>query len=142
MDPRIARSIAAACATAATAAVAQVALPPQNYGTQPGFFRNAPEMQTFERANGIAASTPAAQGAATPTQAAAPAATVTAPNGAVVNMAPVAERIPDPTQNLQWSERQMDRAETSAVQVQNAAARAPQPVAPGAYNGQTDPATR
>jgi hypothetical protein len=72
-----------------------------------------------------------------------PAATVTAPNASVaVNVAAPAERIPDPTQNLQWSERQADRSETAAVQAQAAEARAPQPVAPGAYNGQTDPATR
>jgi hypothetical protein len=139
-----------AAAQAAQAAQSSAALPPQNYGTQPGFFRNAPEMATFEQGNGVLPS--ATPVSAAPVAAPAPAApAIAAPNSNVsVTVAAPPQRIPDPTQNLQWAEHQADRVEAAATaahqaavaQQAAAAARTPPPVAPGAYNGQTDPATR
>ena len=144
MGPCIARIVAAFIAVApAAVAVAQTtttALPPQNYGSQPGFFRSAPEMQALSGATaGVPTAAPAAPAPAAPVATpAAPVAVTATPTATVVAVTP--ERIPDPTQNLQWTERQMDRAENAAQRQQ---ALAPsQVIAPGAYNGQTDPATR
>jgi hypothetical protein len=154
MDPSIVRMMGALVAAVATSALAQTApapaaapgaapaLPPQNYGAHPGFFRSAPEMAQFEQANGVVAVPPAASTPPAPTP---PASTpvVAAPNGNVaVTVAAPPQRVPDPTQNLQWAERQMDREEATAAREASVAARTPPPVAPGAYNGQTDPATR
>lgn len=158
MGPCIARSIVAAAlacplvagaqanapapGAAAQGTSAAVRLPPQNYGAQPGFFRSAPEMAAFERADaGVIPATAPAQPAAAP--AVTPAHPMAAPAVATtVVAAPAApERVPDPTQNLQWAERQMDRSEATAAQ-QRQLTTTPPPVAPGAYNGATDPADR
>lgn len=137
-----AQATAPAPGTAAQGTSAAVRLPPQNYGAQPGFFRSAPEMAAFERADaGVLPATAPAQPA--PPTAATPAHPMAAPAAATTTVvAPAApERVADPTQNLQWAERQMDRAETAAVQ-QRQLNTAPPPVAPGAFNGATDPADR
>jgi hypothetical protein len=148
MDHRIGKAIIAlagawtwgALAQASTPAAPGTALPPQNYGVQPGFFRSAAEMNVF--ANPAASvPQPVAQPIAAPaTPAAAPAPVAAAAPQAV--SAPADTRIPDPTQNLQWAERQMDRSENAAAAQAKALNAAPQPIAPGAYNGETDPATR
>jgi hypothetical protein len=142
MVVRIARSVAASTAFVAALAAAQSAtpLPPQNYGSQPGFFRSAPEMAAIVGANpGVMAPT-GMQAPAHPATASPVAAPVVAPQASTVVVAP--ERVVDPTQNLQWAERQMDRAETTAAQQRQQAAATPPPVAPGAYNGSTNPADR
>ena len=142
MVVRIARCAAASSAFIAGLAVAQssTALPPQNYGAQPGFFRNATEMAALSAPGQAALPTPA-QPAPQPVTASPMAAPIVAPQASTVVVAPP-DRVPDPTQNLQWAERQMDRAETTAVQQRQQAQSTPPPVAPGAYNGSTDPATR
>jgi hypothetical protein len=158
MVVRIARGAAASGALIAALAAAQsptglpaqsgtampsqagAALPPQNYGSQPGFFRSAPEMAALAGAiQGVVAPAPA-QPAPQPSTASPVAAPVVAPQASTVVVAP--ERIPDPTQNLQWAERQMDRAESTAAQQRAQAQAVPPPVAPGAYNGSTNPADR
>jgi hypothetical protein len=148
MDHRLGRAIIAFAGACALGAWAQqsaapspsVALPPQNYGTQPGFFRGAAEMAAFANPSANVAA-PIAPPAAVP---AAPVA-VAAPAVAAVPVAASAiadTRIPDPTQNLQWAERQADRSEAAAQQQRAQEQAAPPPVAPGAYNGQTNPADR
>jgi len=138
---RIARWSAACIVSLAGLAAAQspVALPPQNYGAQPGFFRSAPEMAAMAGANPGVNAAPAAQSAPQAAPAAPPAAAVVAPQAATVVVAP--EHIVDPTQNLQWAERQMDRQENTAAQQRQQAPALP-PVAPGAWNGSTNPADR
>ncbi|HZZ94293.1 MAG TPA: hypothetical protein VFE23_17160 [Usitatibacter sp.] len=154
MAPSLARWLAAAAACGAAQALAQapssaasnptatVPLPPQNYGAQPGFFRSAPEMAAFEAAEAGIVRTPPAAAPAPATPVTAPAAIAAAvaapaPASAVANP----QRVPDPTQNLQWAEGQMDRAEATAIQ-QKQTGTTPAPVAPGAYNGATDPNDR
>jgi hypothetical protein len=134
-------AIAAAQANAGSPAAAAPQLPPQNYGSQPGFFRSATEMVTLENAiQGVPTGAPVQPAPVQPPAPVAPVVPVMpAPAAAAVQQP--AERVPDPTQNLQWAERQMDRAETTAVQ-QRELSRAPPPVAPGAWNGTTDPETR
>jgi hypothetical protein len=137
---RLAFASAVAIAVPALAqAPASIPLPPQNYGAQPGFFRSAAEMAAFVNP----AAAPAPQPVAAPATPA-PAPTVAVP---VVPVQPVASpiadtRVPDPTQNLQWAERQADRVEAKAQQQGAQLQATPQPVAPGAYNGMTDPANR
>ena len=132
---------AAPAATAAQGTSGAVPLPPQNYGSTPGFFRSAPEMAAFERADAGVLPAPAPQPAPMqPVSAPAPAA-APAPVPAAASAAVPAQRVPDPTQNLQWAEQQMDRAEATAVQ-QRQLNTTPAPVAPGAYNGSTDPNNR
>ena len=129
-------------AGAAQGTSSAVALPPQNYGAQPGFFRNAPEMAAFERADpGVLPATPPAPPAPVqPVSAPAPAAApVVNPPAAAAAVPP--QHVPDPTQNLQWAQQQMDRVEATAVQ-QRQLNTTPPPVAPGAYNGSTDPNNR
>lgn len=129
-------------ASAAQGTSSAVPLPPQNYGTQPGFFRNAPEMAAFERAEaGVLPSAPPPQPAAPqPVSAPAPAAPPVLPAPAAAAVTPP-ERVPDPTQNLQWAEQQLDRSEATAAQ-QRQQNTTPPPVAPGAYNGATNPNDR
>ena len=117
-----------------------VTLPPQNYGTQPGFFRSAPEMTAFETAEaGVLPSTPTARPVSVPAPSTALPAVPSPAPAAAAAVAP--QHVPDPTQNLQWAEQQMDRAETTAVQ-QRQLNTTPAPVAPGAYNGATNPSDR
>jgi len=146
MIVRIAQGAAAGAALIAGLAAAQstsapTALPPQNYGNQPGFFRSAPEMAAMTSANPGVMPTPAMQPVSQPAQVNPLAAAVVAPQASTVVVAPP-ERVADPTQNLQWAERQMDRVETKAVQQTQQAATTLPPVAPGAWNGSTNPADR
>lgn len=160
MDPRIAFTFAALAAigtplaafgqaaapvppaNAAQGTSSPVALPPQNYGAQPGFFRNAPEMAAFGQPQAGIVMTPPPPAPPVPPPAPAPVAVVAPAVAAPAASAVVPpQRVPDPTQNLQWAEQQMDRAETTAVQ-QRQVGTAPPPVAPGAYNGATNPADR
>lgn len=143
MVVRIARGAAASGALIAAVAAAQspTALPPQNYGAQPGFFRNAPEMAALAGAiPGVVAPAPA-PAVPQPSTVSPVAAPIVAPQASTVVVAPP-ERVPDPTQNLQWAERQMDRAENTAAEQRAQAQAVPPPVAPGAYNGSTNPADR
>jgi hypothetical protein len=142
MVNRIARWSAASIVSFAGLAAAQSpsALPPQNYGAQPGFFRSAPEMAAMAGANPGVIARPAVQPVAQAAPTVPVAAPVVAPEASTVVVAP--PRIVDPTQNLQWTERQMDRSEAAAAQLRQQALAAPPPVAPGAYNGSTNPADR
>src|SRR4051812_19599532 len=89
MVVRIARSVAASSAFIAGLAAAQspTALPPQNYGAQPGFFRNATEMAALS-APGQAALPAPAQPVPQPTTASPMAASVVAPQASTVVVAP------------------------------------------------------
>ena len=131
----------AAAQSTSTPTAPSTALPPQNYGNQPGFFRSAPEMSAMTNANPGVMPAPAMQPVSQPAQVNPLAASVVAPQASTVVVAPP-ERVVDPTQNLQWAERQMDRVETKAVQQTQQAATTPPPVAPGAWNGSTNPADR
>jgi len=143
MALRIARWSAASIVSLAGIAAAQspTPLPPQNYGSQPGFFRSATEMAAVNGASAGVTPTAPAQAPAPPAAPVTVAAPVVAPQASTVVVAPP-ERIADPTQNLQWTERQMDRAEATAAQQRQQALATPPPVAPGAYNGSTNPADR
>jgi hypothetical protein len=141
MTVRIARGAGASAMLFAALAAAQspTPLPPQNYGAQPGFFRSATEMAAVAGANpGVMPATPP-QAMPQPVAMAPAAAPVVAPQASTVVVAP--EHVADPTQNLQW-ERQMDRVESAAAQQRQQAQATPPPVAPGAYNGSTNPADR